>query len=57
MEKKSSEHAVCTKCSSPAIEGTNPPRCAEHDKLQKEGQEEASLRDAEILFTTNIKKV
>jgi hypothetical protein len=55
MEKISSERVICNRCSSPAIEGTNPPLCSEHSSLQKVGESNViTLREAEKLFTLQI---
>ena len=49
MEKHSTEHLPCTYCEKDALEGTNPPVCADHLLNQQASEEEkpATLKELE----------
>jgi hypothetical protein len=47
MRKESSKNIICVHCGSKAIDHTDPPVCAKHAHLSKEGSESPkSLREA-----------
>jgi len=50
MTKTSSEHIVCSRCSRPAVEGSDPPLCERHALLAKQSSEDrVGIRDIAAL--------